>query len=187
MEPGFCAHTLLTDRPHARPNLPSVRHDGSTNIWVADYGDSYVWQMNGNGKTLLGQINTQDSFCYDPADVYVDHNRNVWVVCTYNANFSSGSIQEYLPGATTAALTLNYNPPSGGDVYAVPGPVGVDTPRQRLRSKSRVLHLSREQLSEYSDHVLVLGSRQLLAEWSKSPHSHGHGRKRTEPPPGPEP
>jgi hypothetical protein len=113
---------------YKRPNLPSVRHDAASNIWLSDYGASYLWETDAKtGKKIVGQINMQNNGCFGNNGIVVDHNRNLWVACaTLGSVYSPvGGIQEYAPGATSPTLTLNYSGPSGG-VAAQPGDVAVD-------------------------------------------------------------
>ncbi len=113
---------------YKRPNLSSVRHDAASNIWLSDYGASYLWETDAKtGKKIVGQINMQSNGCYGNNGILVDHSRNLWVACAaLGSEYSSvGGIQEYAPGATSPTLTLNYNGPSGG-VIAAPGDVAVD-------------------------------------------------------------
>ncbi len=98
----------LVGAVESRPRL-HVHFDrnATLGLWLQDGGYGSFLGLTANGKKIVTAISETSNGCFFSNGIKVDHARNLWAACEYNASFSNGVIQEYAPGGSAPSATYN--------------------------------------------------------------------------------
>lgn len=91
----------------ARPHFAFGRTAAKVGLWTADTNFSYILGQSRNGGKTVSAINAATNGCNYPIALKVDHARNLWVGCEFNAAFTESIVQEY---ASNGTLKTQYVP-----------------------------------------------------------------------------